>query len=148
MEALAGGQYFPALRATHHHEMGALGPPEIVAFTDAAALAKQPKDSELDSRSARQLSAMAADLSKPHKDVDRVIRKELLTNATHHHIYAAAAMADGAALNRLAKFASSEALLVVRGGAEAEAGPAHSPTAQLNLSAYEWFQGQNGSSAS
>jgi hypothetical protein len=46
---------------------------------------------------------------------------------------AAAAMSDGAALNRLAKFASSEALLVVRGGAEAQAGPgpAHSPPAHL-----------------
>jgi hypothetical protein len=38
-------------------------------------------------------------------------------------LYRYAAVSDAAALNRLAKFASSEALLVVRGGAEAAASP-------------------------
>ena len=55
--------------------------------------------------------------------MDRVLRKEILVNETHHHVYAMTEMTDAAAINRLAKFASSEALLVVRGGQDGPCAP-------------------------
>jgi|AntAceMinimDraft_5_1070358.scaffolds.fasta_scaffold06406_6 hypothetical protein len=114
--AAAAGTRFAVLTPEARNKFGALGPAEIVALTDAAAppgTTHHAKPNDFPEHPAEVA----------HGDVDRVLRKELLVNDTHHHIYAMVALSDATALNRLAKFASSEALLVVRGGDEAAASP-------------------------
>ena len=120
--AAAAGSRFDALTSAGRHRVGALGPAEIVAFTDVAAPSPSSSSSS-SSSSATTAPAAAAAAAGAHKDVDRALRKQILVNATHHHIYAMTEMPDAVALNRLATFAASEALLVVRGGEEASVSP-------------------------
>ena len=128
--AAAAGSRFEALTSAGRHRMGALGPAEIVAFTDAAApVAPATKEegkytsSSSSSSSSAATSTFTPAATAAHKDVDRALRKEILVNATHHHIYAMTETTDAVAFNRLATFAASEALLVVRGGEEASVSP-------------------------
>jgi hypothetical protein len=60
-EALSGGQNFPALRATHHHEMGALG--RAVQVDSVKPTLKPPGTKRLNLKYDKVLSSFASEIN-------------------------------------------------------------------------------------